>query len=60
MDIHMATEAAYKNVYNKAAEELRGVTTMIKVGDTQYICSICKCENARSFKFCPHCGRVVK
>ena len=60
MDIHMATEAAYKNGYNKAAEELRGVTTMIKVGDTQYICSICKSENTRPFKFCHHCGRVVK
>lgn len=59
MDIHMATEAAYRNGYSKAAEELRGSTTMIKIGGTQYICSICKCENNRPFKFCPNCGRIV-
>ncbi len=59
MDIHMATEVAYRNGFSKAAEQLRGVTTMIKVSETQYICSACKCDNNRPFKFCPNCGKIV-
>lgn len=57
MDIHTATEVAYKNGYARAVTELRENTTWTKVDEEHYKCNKCKSINNRPSKFCPNCGR---
>lgn len=58
MDIHTATEMAYKNGYARAVEELRGETFWIEK-ENKYICKKCKSQNEKMTKYCPNCGRLV-
>ena len=59
MNIHMATEVAYKNGYDKAVKNLKESTVWEKISDKKYQCAKCKAINNRPSKFCPDCGRVV-
>lgn len=58
MDIHTATEIAYKNGYVRGIKESREETSWIKE-DGRFICEKCKSKSDVKTKFCPNCGRII-
>ena len=58
MDIHTATEMAYKNGYFRGAKEVREETTWVELNG-EIVCEKCKSKVKDKTKFCPNCGRVV-
>ena len=58
MDIHTATEMAYKNGYLRGVKESREETSWIKEND-KFICEKCKSISGIKTKFCPNCGRII-
>ena len=58
VDIHTATEMAYKNGYLKGFTQVREETFWVEK-DNIFVCGKCKSKNKEMTRYCPNCGRVV-
>lgn len=58
MDIHTATEMAYKNGYFRGFTQVREETSWVEKDDI-FVCEKCKSQNDKKTRYCPNCGRIV-
>ena len=58
MDMHTATEMAYKNGYLRGFKQVREETSWIEENGV-FSCEKCKLKNDKMTRYCPNCGRIV-